>query len=158
MDTPVPIFELRRDDGYTLSTDPARLDLHAIHRFLSVESYWAQGRTYETVCQTVAHSLCFGVYAPEGALVGLARVITDYAIVAWLADVFILPGHRGRALGKWLIETIVAYPPLAGVRRFMLATADAHELYRRYGGFTHLNAPETLMERLNRGPKGLQDP
>jgi GNAT superfamily N-acetyltransferase len=143
-----PIFEIRRDDGYALSTDPARLDLPAIHRFLSEEAYWAKGRTYDTVCQAVAHSLCFGVYAPAGAQAGLARIVSDYATFAWLCDVFILPGQRGRGLGKWLIETVVAYPPLAGLRRMLLATSDAHELYRRYGGFRTLSAPEKWMERV----------
>ena len=140
-----PIFEIHRDDGYTLSTDRARLDLPAIHRYLSKESYWARGRTYEVVCQATSNSLCFGVYAPGGAQAGLARVVTDYATFAWLCDVFILAPHRGRGLGKWLVQTIVDYPPLAGVRRLLLATSDAHDLYRRYG-FRSLSAPEKLME------------
>ncbi len=145
----LPIFEIQRDDGCTISTDRARLDLPAIHRYLSEESYWARGRTYETVCQATSNSLCFGVYGPEGAQAGLARVVTDYATFAWLCDVFILAPHRGRGLGKWLVQTIVGYPPLAGLRRILLATADAHGLYRHYG-FRGLTAPEKWME-LTRG-------
>jgi GNAT superfamily N-acetyltransferase len=146
MNQTLPLYELTRDDGYTLSTDPARLDLPAVHRFLSEEAYWAQGRTYETVCESVAHSLCFGVYAPDGAQAGLARLVTDYATFAWLCDVFVLTAHRGRGLGKWLIESVAAYPPLARLGRIILATRDAHELYRRYGGFRSLSAPERWME------------
>ena len=147
--SPLPLCELQRADGYRISTNPARLDLRAIHRFLSEESYWARGRAYETVCRAAANSLSFGVYAPSGAQAGLARVVTDYATFAWLCDVFILPAERGRGLGKWLIQTVMAYPPLAGVRRFMLATSDAHELYQRYGGFSMLAHPEKWMEKIN---------
>jgi GNAT superfamily N-acetyltransferase len=146
VDISLPVFEARRDDGYTLSTDPARLDLPAIHRFLSEESYWAKGRTYETVCESVAHSLCFGLYAPDGAQAGFARLVTDYTTFSWLCDVFVLPAHRGRALGKWLVENVAAYPPLAKVKRVLLATRDAHELYRRYGSFRNLSAPDRWME------------
>ena len=95
-------------------------------------SYWAQGRSFEAVQKSVEHSLCFGVYAGRQQ-VGFARVVTDYATFAWLCDVFILESHRGKGLGKRLIECVVAHPELQSVR-FMLATRDAHELYRRYGG------------------------
>jgi GNAT superfamily N-acetyltransferase len=134
-------------DGYSISTDKSRLDVGLIHDFLSQRSYWAQDRTLATVEKTIEHSLCFGVYAADGQQAGFARVVTDYATFAWLCDVFILETHRGQNLGKWLIETIVAHPDLQGFRNFLLATRDAHELYRRYGGFDTLPTPEKWMKR-----------
>lgn len=144
MDEPhSPPLEARRGD-YLISTDPARLDLEVIHGYLS-RSYWAAGRPREVVERSLRHSLCFGLY--HGARqVGLARVITDYASFAWLCDVFVLEEHRGRGLGVWLIGVVVGHPQLQGLRRFLLATRDAHELYRRHG-FTALAAPERWMER-----------
>ena len=136
-------FELQRD-GYLISTDPARLDLDVVHGELS-RSYWAAGRPREVVARSLQHSLCFGLYHGE-AQVGLARVVTDYATFAWLCDVFIQEPHRGRGLGVWLIETVVAHPELQGLRRFLLATRDAHELYRKHG-FAPLSAPERWMAR-----------
>ena len=131
-------------DIYTISTDRARLDLAAIHEFLSQRSYWAQGRPLEVMRTAIEHSLCFGVY--DGTRqVGFARVVTDYATFAWLCDVFILESHRGQGLGKWMIETVAAHPDLQGKRLLILATRDAHELYRRYGGFQPLDAPERWM-------------
>jgi GNAT superfamily N-acetyltransferase len=131
---------------YTLSTDPARLDLARIHDYLSRESYWAQGRPLEVVQRSVEHSLCFGIYhgAEQAAF---ARVVTDRATFAWLCDVFVLEAHRGRGLGKWLVESVVAHPELQGLKLFLLATRDAHELYRHYGGFQPLPAPEKMMAR-----------
>jgi GNAT superfamily N-acetyltransferase len=138
-------MEYRRDN-HTISTDKARLDLAAVHDFLSQRSYWAQGRSLAITQSAIEHSLCFGVY--DGAQqVGFARIVTDYATFAWLCDVFILESHRGRGLGKWLIETIVAHPDLQGRRLLILATRDAHELYRRYGGFQELDAAERWMVR-----------
>lgn len=98
--------------------------------------------------RSIAHSLCFGVYG-EGEQVGFARVVTDYATFAWLCDVFVLETARRRGLGKWLIASVIAHPDLQGLRRFTLATRDAHELYRRYGGFEALRAPERWMEKFN---------
>lgn len=132
-------------DGYLISTDRARLDPGAIHDYLS-RSYWAQGRSAATIQKSIEHSLCFGLYAGEQQ-VGFARVVTDYATFAWLCDVFILESHRRRGLGKWLIESVVAHPDLRGFRNFLLATRDAHELYRRYGGFDSLEKPEKWMRR-----------
>ena len=130
---------------YLISTDKARLDLEVIHGYLSGESYWAKGRSMETIRRSIENSMAFGLY--RGAeLVGFARVITDYATFAWLADVFILDGARGRGLGKWLMEVILAHPELQGFRRWVLATKDAHELYRRFG-FVELKRPERWMER-----------
>lgn len=138
--------EWRRGE-YLISTDPARLDLALIHDFLSRVSYWARGIPMDVVTRAVAHSLCFGLYAPGGQI-GLARVVTDRATVAYLADVFVLPEHRGRGLSKWLVETVVAHPELQGFRRFLLNTRDAHGLYRQFG-FTSLANPEWAMERFD---------
>ena len=137
--------EYQRGD-YTISTDKAKLDLPLIHDFLNRVSYWAQGRSFETVQTSVEHSLCFGVYAGSQQ-VGFARIVTDYATFSWLCDVFILESHRGRGLGKWLVECVVAHPDLRDVRLFTLATRNAHELYRRYGGFESLPTPERWMVR-----------
>jgi GNAT superfamily N-acetyltransferase len=135
-----------RRGKYSISTDKTRLDVGLLHDFLSHSAYWALGRPLPVVEKSIEHSLCFGVYADD-AQVGFARVVTDYATFAWLCDVFILDAYRGQGLGKWLIECIVAYPDLQGLRRFVLATGDAHELYRRYGGFEVLDHPERWMIR-----------
>ncbi|MBI5155042.1 GNAT family N-acetyltransferase [Candidatus Poribacteria bacterium] len=135
-------------DGYELSTDPARLDHSVIHGFLTA-SYWAKGVPLETVKRSIAGSLCFGIYKDSGQ-VGFARVITDRATFAYLADVFILPDHRGFGLGKWLIREILAHPELQGLRRWVLLTADAHGLYAQ-AGFTAPAQPERYMELVNRG-------
>ena len=125
-------MELRRDDGYAIATDPGRLDRRAIHAFL-VTAYWSPGVPYETVDRAIGGSLPFGLYAPDGSQAGFARVVTDGATFGWIADVFVLGEHRGRGLGKWLIETVLAHPALARARRITLATADAHSLYARFG-------------------------
>jgi GNAT superfamily N-acetyltransferase len=132
--------------AYTISTDRARLDLDLIHDYLSHSSYWAQGRPFEVVQRSIEHSLCFGVY--DGAQqVGFARVVTDRATFAWLCDVFVVESHRGQGLGKWLVECTVAHPELQDLHIFLLATRDAHELYRRYGRFEALPQPERWMAR-----------
>ncbi len=137
-----------RRDPFCISTDKSRLDIPLIHAWLSRASYWAQGRSLETVQRSLEHSLCFGVY--EGnRQVGFARVVTDYATFAWLCDVFVLESHRKSGLGKWLVETITAQPDLKKLHLFILATRDAHELYRQYGGFEPLQAPERWMARVN---------
>jgi GNAT superfamily N-acetyltransferase len=130
---------------YVISTDRERLDLAVIHRYISEESYWGKGRPIEVVRRAVENSLPFGVYRGEEQ-VGFARVVTDYATFAWLADVFVLEEHRGRGLSKWLMEVIISRPELQGFRRWVLATKDAHELYRRFG-FRELHRPERWMER-----------
>lgn len=129
---------------FTISTDKLRLDIDAIHRFLDT-SYWAEGRSPETIRRSIEHSLPFGVYKGDQQ-VGFARVITDYATFAWIADVFILDAFQGQGLGKWLMEVIIAHPELQGFRRWVLATKDAHEMYRRFG-FDELKKPERWMER-----------
>ena len=138
--------EWRRGE-YVISTDPARLDRALIHAFLSRASYWAEGIPFAVVTRALDHSLCFGLYAPSGQ-VGLARVVTDCATVAYLADVFVVDEHRGRGLSKWLMEVVVAHPALQGLRRFLLNTRDAHGLYRQFG-FTTLTAAEWAMERFD---------
>jgi len=134
-------------EGYEVSTDPARIDLDYVHRYLSRDSYWAGAIPRAVVARSVANALSFGLYAADGAQVGFARVITDKATFAWLADVFIDPGQQGLGLGKGLIDAVVAHPDLQGLRRFMLVTADAHGLYERYG-FTAVENPERMMVKL----------
>lgn len=137
---------------YSISTDKDRLDTALIHRYLSQSAYWARGRSYETVVTSIRNSLCFAIFAPSGNQVGFARVVTDYSTFAWLCDVFVIEEHRQRGLGKRLIEAVTSHPELKHVRRILLATNDAHELYRRYGGFRELSHPETWMERLLPAP------
>ncbi|HEV7842087.1 MAG TPA: GNAT family N-acetyltransferase [Pyrinomonadaceae bacterium] len=136
--------EWRRGD-YLISTDGARLDWDVIHGYLSGESYWAKGRSIETIRRSVENSLPFGIYK-AGRQVGFARVVTDYATFAWIADVFVLEEFRGQGLSKWLMEVMLAHPELQGFRRWVLATKDAHGLYKQYG-FTNLLKPERWMER-----------
>jgi GNAT superfamily N-acetyltransferase len=127
-----------------ISTDPDRLDVNMIHHWLAEESYWAQGIPRELVERAVGNSLCFGVYLGE-TQVGFARVVTDRTTHAWLADVFIDEAYRGRGYGKALVAAVLAHPELDGLRRFMLATRDAHGLYAQYG-FTPV-PPDRFMER-----------
>lgn len=131
---------------YTISTDKSRLDVPLIHQFLSQESYWAQHVPLEIVQRSIDNSLCFGVYHDEKQ-VGFARVITDQATFAYLSDVFVVPGYRGQGISKQLVETISQWPTLQGLRRWVLATRDAHTLYEPFG-FTALNHPEWFMQRL----------
>jgi GNAT superfamily N-acetyltransferase len=134
-------------DGFTVSTDKARLDVELIHRFLAA-TYWARGIPAAVVRRAIDHSLCFGLYenAQDGERqVGFARVITDYATFAYLSDVFVLEAYRGRGLGDWLVATILAHPDLQGLRRWSLVTREAHGLYRKHG-FTALANPERYME------------
>ena len=115
-----------------------------VHGYLK-ESYWAAGVPEDFVRRSIKNSLCFGVYR-DAEQVGFARVITDRATFAYLADVFVLEEHQRRGIGKWLVETILSHPDLQGLRRWMLATRDAHELYRSYG-FAELGCPQIFMER-----------
>ncbi|MEA2440828.1 MAG: hypothetical protein QOH76_2252 [Thermoleophilaceae bacterium] len=118
---------------YTISTDRGSLDVDRIHRFLSTEAYWSPGVAREVVERSIENSVCFGVYSPDGEQVGFARVVTDRATFGWIADVYIESAHRGHGLGKRLVAEILEHPELQGLRRWMLGTADAHELYRRFG-------------------------
>ena len=133
-------------DGYRISTDKSLLDLAAIHRYLSESSYWAEGRSLAAVETSIEHSLCFGAYRGE-SLVGFARVVTDHATFAWICDVLVLEAHRGRGIGKRLIESVMEHPVLKGLRLSLLATRDAHMLYQRYGGFKPLEHPDRWMEK-----------
>lgn len=128
-----------------VSTDNAELDLPLIHRFLSTEAYWSLGIPEETVARAVAGSLCFGGYVEGVGQAAFARVVSDFATFAYLADVFVLPAHRGHGYGKQLVAEVLAHPQLQGLRRFMLATSDAHGLYAQYG-FEAPAKPQTLME------------
>jgi len=133
-------------DSYSISTDPARLDIDAIAAMLT-RAYWAQGRTREMIARYVQHSLVFGIYHGEQQI-GLARIVSDYTTFAWLCDVFIHEDHRGKGLGKWLMETIHSHPDLQGLRRWLLATRDAHGLYEQFG-WTSLDNPTRWMNKFN---------
>jgi GNAT superfamily N-acetyltransferase len=124
--------EWRRGE-YKISDDPARLDVEAIHDFLSNHAYWSPGVPIDIVRKSIDGSINFGLYAASGEQVGFTRVVTDRATFAWICDVYVLPEHRGRGLSKWLMETVKAYPDLQGLRRWLLATGDAHGLYAQFG-------------------------
>lgn len=132
---------------YTISTDPARIDLDAVHAYLS-QSYWATGISRELVARCIAGSVAFGIFRGREQ-VGLARVITDRATFGYLADVYVLEAHRGKGLSKWLMEVILSHPELQGFRRWMLATRDAHGLYAQFG-FVPVGRPESIMEILEK--------
>jgi GNAT superfamily N-acetyltransferase len=136
---------MRRGE-YTITTDRHRLDLQAVHDFLT-GSYWSPGVPVEIVARAIANSLCFGLFHGP-AQVGFARVITDKATFAYLADVYVLESHREKGLSKWLLEVIQGHEDLQGLRRFMLATRDAHGLYAQFG-FKPLGNPSRIMEILN---------
>jgi GNAT superfamily N-acetyltransferase len=130
---------------YEISTDLSRLNLDLIHQYLSTRTYWAGGRSREVVQRSIENSFPFGLYKGNEQ-VGFARVVTDYATFAWIADVFILPEHRGQGLSKWMMEVMIEHPRLQGFRRWVLATKDAHGLYEKFG-FITLHRPERWMER-----------
>ena len=135
-------------DGFTVSTDPARLDLDAVHAFLTT-AYWCEGIPRETLARALSHSLCFGLYAGPRQT-GLARVISDFTTYAYLCDVYVLEEHRGRGLSKQMMEYVMNHPDLQGLRRFQLVTRDAHELYRPFG-FTEIQNPARHMEIVRPG-------
>jgi len=139
------ILEAHREN-FIISTDPTRLDVDAIAEMLT-RAYWARGRPRERVDRSLANSLVFGLYDGEKQI-GLARIISDYAIFAYLCDVFIQEDYRGQGLGKWLMQTVHSHPDLQGLRRWTLATRDAHSLYSQFG-WTSLNDPNSWMEILN---------
>lgn len=129
-----------------ISTDKSLLDTEVIFNFLST-SYWAKGRSHQVIKKSIQNSLCFGVYLNKKQI-GFARVVTDYATFAYIADVFILEDHRGKGFSKKLMEIIIGYPELQNIRRWMLATKDAHNLYSKFG-FQLLKNPERFMEIVN---------
>jgi GNAT superfamily N-acetyltransferase len=136
--------EIARQGEFVVSTDPSQLDVSLIHEFLSQRSYWAAGIPLEAVRKSIDNSLCFGLYQ-QGSQIGFARMVTDRATFAYLADVFVLESARGQGLSKWLLECILRHPDLQGLRRILLGTLDAHGLYRQFG-FTPVAAPERFME------------
>lgn len=142
------ILETHRDQ-FTISTDPARLDNDAIASMLK-RSYWASGRPRERLNRALANSLVFGMYAGDRQI-GVARVVTDYAVFAYLCDVFIHEDYRAHGLGKWLMQTIHGHPDLQGLRRWTLVTRDAHGLYRQFG-WKSLDNPKSWMEILVPNP------
>jgi GNAT superfamily N-acetyltransferase len=130
-------------ESFTVTTDKARFDRGVIHGYLRT-SYWAENVPRSVVDRSIDNSLCFGLLDGQSQI-GFARVITDCATFAYLADVFVLQEHRGRGLGTWLIECVMSHPELQGLRRWLLGTRDAHDLYRK-SGFTPLKRPEIFME------------
>lgn len=136
-------YEVRKDE-FCISTDKNRLDTEVIHHFLAYESYWSEDIPLHVVRKAISNSLCFGVFKGDEQ-VGYARVVSDYVTFAWLADVFILENYRGLGLSKWMLEVIMSHPDLQVLRRWMLATRDAHGLYAKYG-FVPIAHPERLME------------
>jgi GNAT superfamily N-acetyltransferase len=130
-----------------ISSDPADIDFELVHRFLHADAYWCKGVPRAVLEKAIAHSLCFSAFI-DGRQVGFARVISDRATFAYLCDVFVLPDARGQGASKALLQAIDAHPDLQGLRRFLLATADAHGLYAQYG-FVPLTRPERFMERYN---------
>jgi GNAT superfamily N-acetyltransferase len=135
-------------DGFCISTEKARLDIKAIHHFLSTQAYWSLNIPFSRVEEAIAHSLNFGLYSKESQI-GYARVISDFSSLAYLGDVYVLPDFRGQGLSKWLLQTIMAYPELQGLRRWILSTADAHGLYKQFG-WSPVAYPERWMEVHNR--------
>jgi GNAT superfamily N-acetyltransferase len=136
---------------YEIDTDPARIDLDLTHAFLATDAYWSPDVPRDIVERAIANSMNFGLYktAPAGAgdaQAGYTRVVSDKATFAWVCDVFVLPEHRGQGLGKWLMEVVTSHPELQGLRRWVLATRDAHGLYKQYG-FDELGDPTAYMIR-----------
>jgi GNAT superfamily N-acetyltransferase len=137
------VVEYRRGE-FVISTSRERLDLDVVHGFLT-NCYWAKGIPRDIVGRSIEHSLCFGIYDAHGVQVGFARVVSDFATVAYLGDVFVLESHRGQGLSKWLMECVMEHPAVQNLRRWILATRDAHGLYSKFC-FTPLKAPERYME------------
>lgn len=131
--------------SFIISTDKSQLDLPMLHGFLT-ESYWSPGIPMETVKKAIDNSICIGAYDEQGKQVGFARAVTDKASFAYLADVFVLPEYQGKGISRLIMEAYGAHPDLQGLRRHMLATQDAHELYKKFG-FTPVPNPEILMQR-----------
>lgn len=137
------VVEHKRGE-FLISTDPARMDLDVVHGFLT-NCYWAKGIPRDVVARSIENALCFGIYDGDGAQVGFARAISDFATIAYVGDVFVLESHRGGGLGKWLMQCITGHPTLQNLRRWILTTRDAHGLYSQVG-FTPVKAPERFME------------
>jgi len=141
------VFTRHFTSGYRISDDREALDMAVIHRFLSLDSCWAQDRPLAVTQRAIANSLCFGIYAPSGIMAGFGRVVTDYATIAHLSDVFVLPEHRGQGLAQALMAAIIDHPDLTTVKRWSLSTNDAHGLYAKFG-FAGFVEPWTQMVRI----------
>jgi GNAT superfamily N-acetyltransferase len=146
----------RRDDGYELDTDTSRLDLPRVTQWLATDAYWALGRSGDVIRRSVEGSLCFGVYAPDGEQVAITRVVTDMTTFAWICDVYVARDRRGNGIGTWMVDRVRRVLGDAGVKRIVLATADAHEVYAKIG-FRPLLAPDRWME-IDERPGGLPMP
>ena len=138
-------------DEYRISTDKSKLDVGMIHHFLYTTAHWAIGRPMSIVRKSIENSHCFGVYEGDKQ-VGFARIVTDGATVGWICDMFILPSHRNSGLGKWLVESMMEHPDVKDLRRILLNTRDAHDLYIKYASFRPLLKPESWLERFNESP------
>lgn len=136
------------ENAFQISTDKSRLDIHLIHNYLSNESYWAKDRSLDIVKLSIENSLCFGAYLDDKQ-VGFARVVTDFAVFAWIMDVFILENYRGNGFGKELMSAIMAHENLKNLQSLRLATSDAHGLYEKYG-FKPISKPQNMMEISNK--------
>lgn len=134
-------------NSFSVSTDKSKLDIDLIEDFLKNRSYWAKGRDRDIVERSIANSLCFGVYTPEGEQVGFARIVTDYAVFAWVLDVFIIHGYRKNGLSRLLLENIMQHPELRDVEKWGLKTLDAHGLYKKFG-FHNTTQSELIMEKI----------
>ena len=142
--------QIHHEAGYLFSSDKARLQPDVIHQYLSEEAYWSKKIPLQTVLTAIEHSFCIGIYTDDGLQVGFARIVTDYATFGYLADVFVKTEHRGKGLSKLLMKLITELPWIRGLRRFTLATVDAHGLYRQFG-FQDPAHPERLLEIVRPG-------
>jgi GNAT superfamily N-acetyltransferase len=140
---------------FCISTDKTKLDIDSIHNFLSTKAYWCLNIPKERVQIAIQNSLCFGVYHEERQI-GFARVISDFSTVAYLGDVFVFEEYRGKRISKWLMEVIMSHPSLQGLRRWILLTSDAHDLYRKFG-WTDISDPKKWMEVVNKNVYGKKD-
>ncbi len=140
-----------KKEQYSLSTDKSKLDVGMIHHFLYTTAYWAVGRPMDTVRKSIDNSLCFGLFDGD-TQVGFSRLVTDYATFGWLCDVFVLPTHRGRGLGKWMVKCIMDHPEVKLLRRVILSSRDAQEFYHKAGGFQSLLYPNNWMEKFTDAP------
>ncbi|HEV2637094.1 MAG TPA: GNAT family N-acetyltransferase [Actinocrinis sp.] len=136
---------LTREDGYLLSDGKERVDVERVHAWLSKDAYWALGRELSRMQDAISGSDVYGIYDADQTQVGFCRVVTDRATFAWLCDVYIDPDHRGRGLGSWMVGQVREVYAATGMRRMLLATHDAHEVYRQFG-FRELAVPGRWME------------
>jgi GNAT superfamily N-acetyltransferase len=141
-------------EQYTINTDKSKLDIGMIHHFLYTSAHWAVGRPMRVVRKSIENSLCFGLYIGTDQI-GFARIVTDAATVGWICDMFILPSHRGQGLGRWLVDCMLEHPDVKDLRRILLNTRDARELYINYAGFRPLLAPESWLEKFNNSALGV---